>query len=228
VAEVSGDCRGLQIRVDGWVFGDQRPFDGPVGAPVGDDPAADPPSTTAPTQDLEDGLIPIAWRGAQVRGHLEIDRTCPSVVGRFVADDGAEVAVTGGRDGEYVFQLSCAIWPENSIQDRYEELAAGQPLPPLVGPSTAAPSGYSYAGLEVTGTGEDRSISYRMIRPASSSAGGVEQCIDEGADRPTCGPVPDRPSSTVRVCVTTADGCTATSGETRTEVPVDPAIASTG
>lgn len=111
VAEVSGDCRSLQIRIDGWVFGDQKPFEGPVGAPVGDDPAADPP-TTAPTQDFEDGRIPIAWRGERVRGHLEIDRTSPSVLGRFVSDDGTEVAVTGGREGEYFSRLSCAIWPD--------------------------------------------------------------------------------------------------------------------
>lgn len=65
-----------------------------------------------------DRPLPPAWRGTEVTGVLELtgrrggDRQ-EGVEGTFTADDGVEIGVYGGREGEYFFKLGCGIWPDD-------------------------------------------------------------------------------------------------------------------
>ncbi len=64
------------------------------------------------------GPLPAGWtRGGVVEGNLELTEReegdgQEGVAGTFTADDGVQIEVSGGRSGEYFFELACAIWPD--------------------------------------------------------------------------------------------------------------------
>jgi hypothetical protein len=237
----AGQCLSLTIEEDGWRFKNRRPdlpTDLPIGAPIDEDPAVTSSVPTEPTEDPFDGWgYPARWHGDHIAGRLYVDGSIPGsdqggVNARFVAHDGTEISMYGHPPGAEVFEnLACAIVgdPSVAITDRYAQLAADGPLPPVVGPAMDQPSGFQYAGMRATGSGTDRSIVLRFERPAQEAIPDAYQCIDGlPPDAPErdggCGPTEDRPAAMALVCVTTGDGCHPESGEVRLEVKPEPAL----
>jgi hypothetical protein len=186
----AGQCLSLTIEEDGWRFKNRRPdlpTDLPIGAPIDEDPAVTSSVPTEPTEDPFDGWgYPARWHGDHIAGRLYVDGSIPGsdqggVNARFVAHDGTEISMYGHPPGAEVFEnLACAIVgdPSVAITDRYAQLAADGPLPPVVGPAMDQPSGFQYAGMRATGSGTDRSIVLRFERPAQEAIPDAYQCID--------------------------------------------------
>lgn len=238
------DCQALTVEVDGWRFENRSSASDaemPVGARVGDDPATPPSDATVePARDPFDGWdFPRRWHGDDIPGRLRVEGPIEGsgqggFEARFVAEDGIEISMYGyPPDAEVFHTLGCPIGndPTRVITDRYAELAAEGPLPPVVGPESERPNGYRYAGMRSTGSGADQSVMLRFERRDQTVRPDYEACLDglppDAPEREQgCGPAEDLPATLMLVCVTNGKGCREASGEARWEVHPDPAVGS--
>lgn len=63
-------------------------------------------------EETGDSAVPRSWRGRSIEGRLVLDHQPGEdrAEGTFIADDGTEIEVSGGRD--QFFTLGCAIWSD--------------------------------------------------------------------------------------------------------------------